>query len=151
MESGHSITYEQLVKISKWSFIFIIVVCLIGILYGFLVYREIDIECDPDNIYNADLDNDSDLDIIMVEGYGYYRNTKLLIMINNNGNFDDIREYRLDNFCRCITLIDFNNDSYLDIVAPKTDFDDLMFYRNDGKGRFSKILELETIRNPSEL
>ncbi len=85
----------------------------------------------------ADLDGDQDIDIIAVS-----LKDKALIWYKNNGQFNFSEKSIIDSSntaLQSVAIADLDGDQYPDLVVSlEASFDRTVWYKNDGKGNFSK-------------
>ncbi len=92
----------------------------------------------------ADLDNDSDMDVIVADAQG----DKIFWIPNTDGNGTFGSEIMIDQTCNGpvdIALYDFDNDNDMDFISSLANEHKIYKYVNNGTGSFTKILLTDTI------
>lgn len=86
----------------------------------------------------ADYDRDGDLDIFVAMTTSEGSTTRMELFRNSGGNFTRITETaNIQSNSFGVTLADFDNDSDLDLYAPRRDAFLSRMYKNDGLGNFA--------------
>ena len=88
----------------------------------------------PNVVAAADIDHDNDIDIIFSNGSAH---TVTVMLNNGSGTFSPPTAYAIshDENASSVFAADFNNDGYLDLVAPGS-LSQMAVLLNDGSGAF---------------
>jgi hypothetical protein len=130
--------------------VILVIIIVSGLIYDFFIYRPVDTGPGPKFLCSADLNNDGLSDVIVCGDNGVYKSS-LFIHLNSDWGLNNYKEYKLNGKCSSIGIIDFNNDTYLDIVVAEQFYRNLKFYQNNKKGSFTKVSEIKTISDPSNI
>mgnify|MGYP006278587353 CR=1 FL=1 len=88
------------------------------------------------NLYPADLDKDSDIDLAVA----CFGDNSISVMLNDgDGGFSFDTSYEASSHPQDVVAGDFDNDGFIDLVAAIQDSDSILVLINDGTGRFDEL------------
>jgi len=99
-------------------------------------------------ITTADLDNDGDYDLALVN----YNSDDVTVLLNNgNGVFSEPYNYAVDDGPFCLIAVDLDNDNYQDLVTANFNSYNISVLYNDGNGTFPEVDNIVSVNAPISL
>lgn len=98
----------------------------------------------PYSIIVADLDNDTNLDIVTANCDG---DTLSVLLASSDGTFTDDITYPIDEYSSCpvcVSTADFNNDGVLDLVSADYNSATISIFLGNGNGTFQDCTTMST-------